>query len=419
MSELLETREAAAKEVTKEKTPKSARAAPRCKACGQLVKGHPGKTGIGNCTLVVAESKNASTANLAAEAPLSPDLRAPEKRNVVSALADNFKAVSINKEDTGASSGGNIAEGQDVESSESSEDEVLEESLIAMPSLESARKKRLSLVRERVASYSHTDFDCWPFLSERTFVVCLCGMDDAEDHCECPGEVRFGKELEDGGTIILFPLFVDPLTKANWVVNLTLLETAGPSLNHKLGFSLGFESQDGGVVLGGEAHIEVKRVVEREGRRMKVSIRLKMMMRDIRIAFLDEAYAASGIESPQNMEPISAALWELMDEDFDASPIFGHVDSGEEGGVGYDVSGEGGKEEVTRIEESEDEDPEKSPGREKSSRENEDGEYDEEYEEDGSWKEDSEETGSRSLASSSQDSTNDSSDEEGSDFVEV
>ena len=45
-----------------------------------------------------------------------------------------------------------------------------------------------------------------------------------------------------------------------------------------------------------------------------------------------------------------------------------------------------------------------------------DGEYDEE---DGSWKEDSEETGSRSLASSSQDSTNESSDEEGSDFVEV
>ena len=71
-----------------------------------FVRGHPGKTGIGNCTLVVAESKNASTANLAAEAPLSPDLRAPEKRNVVSALADNFKAVSINKEDTGASSGG-------------------------------------------------------------------------------------------------------------------------------------------------------------------------------------------------------------------------------------------------------------------------------------------------------------------------
>ena len=91
----------------------------------------------------------------------------------------------------------------------------------------------------------------------RTFVVCMCGMDDPEDHCECPGEVRFGKELEDGGKIILFPLFVDPLTKANWVVNLTLLDTAGPLPSHKLGFSLGFESQDGGVVLGGEAHIEV------------------------------------------------------------------------------------------------------------------------------------------------------------------
>ena len=85
----------------------------------------------------------------------------------------------------------------------------------------------------------------------------MCGMDDPEDHCECPGEVRFGKELEDGGKIILFPLFVDPLTKANWVVNLTLLDTAGPLPCHKLGFSLGFESQDGGVVLGGGAHIEV------------------------------------------------------------------------------------------------------------------------------------------------------------------
>ena len=53
----------------------------------------------------------------------------------------------------------------DAENSES--EEILEESLIAMPSLESARKKRLELVRERVASYSHTDFDSWPFLSER------------------------------------------------------------------------------------------------------------------------------------------------------------------------------------------------------------------------------------------------------------
>ena len=113
------------------------------------------------------------------------------------ALADNLKAVTINKEDIGAFSEGgeflpllvilslswaiavlgetcpfltgNIAEAQHVQSSESSEDEVLEESLIAMPSLESVRKKRLSLVRERVASYSHTDFDCWPFISERWF----------------------------------------------------------------------------------------------------------------------------------------------------------------------------------------------------------------------------------------------------------
>ena len=59
-----------------------------------------------------------------------------------------------------------VDEGQDdAENSES--EEILEESLIAMPSLESARKKRLELVRERVASYSHTDFDSWPFLSER------------------------------------------------------------------------------------------------------------------------------------------------------------------------------------------------------------------------------------------------------------
>ena len=70
--------------------------------------------------------------------------------------------------------------------------------------------------------------------------------------------MRFGKELKDGGTIILFPHFVDPLTKAKWVVNLTWLDTAQPSTSHKLGFSLNFESQDDGVVLEGEAHIEVK-----------------------------------------------------------------------------------------------------------------------------------------------------------------
>ena len=64
---------------------------------------------------------------------------------------------------------GDVAdEGQDdAENSDSESEEILEESIIAMPSLESARKKRLELVRERVASYSHTDFDSWPFLSER------------------------------------------------------------------------------------------------------------------------------------------------------------------------------------------------------------------------------------------------------------
>ena len=101
-----------------------------------------------------------------------------------------------------------------------------------------------------LVSYCITKSDC------RTFVVCLCGMDDAEDHCECPGEVRFGKEVEDGGTIILFPLFVDPLTKTNWRVKLTLLDNAGPSPSHKLAFSLGLEGQDG-VGLDGEAQIEV------------------------------------------------------------------------------------------------------------------------------------------------------------------
>jgi len=416
-----------------EKKPTSARAAPRCKACGELVKGHPGKTGIGKCKLVVA----AESEDVKAEAPPSPELRVPEKRSVVAALvddlkgdalvddlkvadlADELKVVSINREEAGASiKAGELTE-DDIERSGSSEDEILEESLIALPSLDSARKKRLSLVRERVASSSHTDFDAWPFLSKRTFVVCLCGIDDAEHNCECPGEVRFGKNLEEGGTLILFPLFVDPLTKSNWMVKLTLLDTAQPSPSHELGFSLGLEGQDGGVILEGEAHIEVKRLVEREGRRMKVSIRLKMTMQDVRIAFLDAAYADEGIETPRNLEPVSAALWELMDEDVDASPLFGHEASGEEDGVGSEVSGEA-DEEVDRIEESEEEELEKSPGGEKPSKENEDGEYDEEYEEDGSWREDdSDETGSRSLESSSQDSTSESSDEGQSDFVEV
>ena len=52
---------------------------------------------------------------------------------------------------------------------ETSEDELLEESQfsLAIPSLESARKKRLSLVQERQASISLTDLDAWPFLSNR------------------------------------------------------------------------------------------------------------------------------------------------------------------------------------------------------------------------------------------------------------
>ena len=62
-------------------------------------RGHPGKTGVGKCTLSpVEDSKNGSTANLVPEAPLSPELRSVEKRNVVAALAEGIKTVAINEE---------------------------------------------------------------------------------------------------------------------------------------------------------------------------------------------------------------------------------------------------------------------------------------------------------------------------------
>jgi len=72
-----------------ENSPPSARAAPKCKACKQPVKGHPGKTGIGKCTVVLAESD-------------PPALRqrektVVEKRSVVTALADDLKAVAIDE----------------------------------------------------------------------------------------------------------------------------------------------------------------------------------------------------------------------------------------------------------------------------------------------------------------------------------
>ena len=89
-------------------------------------RGHPGKTGIGKCKLVVA----AESEDVRAEAPPSPELRVPEKRSVVAALvddlkgdtlvddlkladladdlkvadlADDLKVVSINREEAGAS----------------------------------------------------------------------------------------------------------------------------------------------------------------------------------------------------------------------------------------------------------------------------------------------------------------------------
>ena len=181
---------------------------------------------------------------------------------------------------------------------------------------------------------------------------------------------------------------------------------------------------------------------------MKIKIQLKMVIEDVRIAFnggscflfmnflkpliwniLDKHfpsgtdYADAGIETPRILEPSSAALWELVDEEVNASPVLGNVDSGEEGAVRYEVNAQEGEEdedkegdEVNRIEESEDEDP--GSVQERPSGKGEDGDYDEEYEEDKSWKEDSDDTGSRSLVSSSQDSSNESSDEE-SDFVVV
>ena len=80
-------------------------------------RGHPGKTGIGKCKLVVA----AESEDVRAEAPPSPELRVPEKRSVIAALvddlkvdalvddlkvadlADELKVVSINREEAGAS----------------------------------------------------------------------------------------------------------------------------------------------------------------------------------------------------------------------------------------------------------------------------------------------------------------------------
>ena len=72
------------------------------------LRGHPGKTGIGKCTLVVA----ANSESVATEGESSPslELRVAEKSNVVASLADfkvasladDFKAVSINREEAGA-----------------------------------------------------------------------------------------------------------------------------------------------------------------------------------------------------------------------------------------------------------------------------------------------------------------------------
>ena len=70
------------------------------------LRGHPGKTGIGKCTLMVAANSESVAAE--AESPPSPELRVAEKRNVVASLADDFKAVSINREEDGAAIEGKI-----------------------------------------------------------------------------------------------------------------------------------------------------------------------------------------------------------------------------------------------------------------------------------------------------------------------
>jgi len=408
-----------------ESSPPSARAAPRCKACKQLVKGHPGKTGIGKCTVVLAQSD-----------PPSPELRQREKktviekRSVVTALADDLKAVaidergdqavSISEQEAHVASDGEAT--VDEEPVESSEEEFLEESLIALPTVESAQKKRLQAARERVASYCHADFDTWPFLRERTFVICLCGTGDAEDFCDCPGEVRFGKELEDEGMIILFPLFVDPLTQENWKVVLSFESDQ----NEGLCFRLSLPGKRG-VVLDGEARVEVRRLEEREGRRMKISIRLKMFFSDVRIAYTDGAYADAGVRTPKMLDEISASLWQLMDEEptddcgqgdlvKEVVPTVSDSDDDEsalERGAGTGEPGD----EVTRVEESEEDD---HPGQEEETAgERQGSEYDSEYEEDLSWEEgeESELSGSRSLASSTSEEEEQSSDE--NDFVEV
>ena len=143
--------------------------------------------------------------------------------------------------------------------------------------------------------------------------------------------------------------------------------------------------------------------------------------------FADGAYADAGVRTPKMLDEISASLWQLMDEEptddcgqgdlvKEVVPTVSDSDDDEsalERGAGTIEPGD----EVTRVEESEEDD---HPGQEEETAgERQGSEYDSEYEEDLSWEEgeESELSGSRSLASSTSEEEEQSSDE--NDFVEV
>ena len=145
--------------------------------------------------------------------------------------------------------------------------------------------------------------------------------------------------------------------------------------------------------------------------------------------FADGAYADAGIRTPQMLDQISASLWQLMDEEptddcgqgdlvKEVVPTVSDSDDDEsalERGAGTGEPGD----EVTRVEESEEDDHDHPGQEEETAGERQGSEYDSEYEEDLSWEEGEESglSGSRSLASSTLEEEEQSSDE--SDFVEV
>jgi len=263
----------------------------RCKVCKEPIKGHNGKTGVGNCTNKPMEDVE----TLAAVNVMNETSKV--KRNVVTTMAAEAERASVD-----------------------CSQEMNENNVVRLPSeclncsfeLPSfSLGKRKDAERIRVESCSDCNVDIRALIEGRRFVVCVCVEDDCETDCPCPGEITFHDSWEDGGLVENLPIFSDPLSEDDLMPKLKVVGNSWEEDRPNL-LRLKPQVTAKGIRVEGEFVFSGFRVVEMVKGRKELSTMLSVNLSGIQLIF-GSIYTRKGIKKKLYIEDFEAELCELYD----------------------------------------------------------------------------------------------------------